>query len=187
MRRLALVLALLGTAGAQHATHSMPGKGGVATTMDMAAMNRQMVAALRPLKGRAFDVKFAQLMMDHHQGALDMAQAVTQQGKNAKVKAEAKKVIAAQRKEIALMTGWVRKWTGKVYVPTTMPMVMAGNVNYDRWFLQEMIPHHQGAVEMSKLAATRSGSSEVKKLALNIIKTQNAEIKTYQALLKTVK
>ena len=40
----------------------------------MDAMNKQMVTALKPLKGRAFDIKFAQLMMDHHQMALDMAQ-----------------------------------------------------------------------------------------------------------------
>lgn len=85
------------------------------------------------------------------------------------------------------MTGWLRKWTGKVYVPQTLPMVLTGTVNTDRWFLTEMLPHHQGAVDMSKLAAGRSGSSEVKKLALSIIRSQTAEMNTYRQLLKTVK
>lgn len=190
-RAAGVLLALLGAGSVQAQTsHAHAGHGpaaGVSTGMSMDAMNKQMVAALRPLKGRAFDIKFAQLMMDHHQMALDMARQQLASGKNARVRAEAQKVVAAQQKEIALMSGWVRKWTGKVYVPNTMPMVMTGNVNTDRWFLTEMIPHHQGAIDMSKLVPTRSGSSEVKKLALNIIGAQTAEINTYKALLKTVK
>lgn len=179
---VAQVRAQTGHAG--HAGHSM---GGVSTGMSMQAMSRQMVSALRPLRGRAFDLKFAQLMMDHHQMALDMAGQELGNGKDARVRAEAQKVITAQKKEIALMTGWVRKWTGKVYVPQTLPMVLTGTVNTDRWFLTEMIPHHQGAVDMSRLAADRSGSSEVKKLALSIIRSQTAEMNTYRQLLKTVK
>lgn len=190
MSRAALVLAALLGLGSVQAQTAHVGHGpaaGVSTGMSMTAMNKQMVAALRPLRGRAFDIRFAQLMMDHHQMALDMARQQFASGKNARVRAEAQKVIAAQQKEIALMTGWVRKWTGKVYIPNTMPMVLTGNVNTDRWFLTEMIPHHQGAIEMSKLVPARSGSSEVKKLALSIIKAQTAEINTYKALLKTVK
>ena len=187
MKRVLVVCALLGGAAQAQSGHAGHSMGGVTTGASMQAMNTQMMSALRPLKGRAFDIRFAQLMMDHHQMALDMAGQALGSGKNARVKAEAEKVVAAQKKEIALMTGWLRKWTGKVYVPQTMPMVMTGNVNTDRWFLTEMIPHHQGAVDMSKLAATRSGSSEVKKLALNIIKSQTAEMNTYRQLLKTVK
>ena len=190
---LALVLGL-GSLGAAQTASGQVGGGhaghaghGTVSGMDMNAMNRQMLGALKPLKGRAFDVKWAQLMMDHHQMALDMAGQQLRSGKNARVKAEAQKVIATQKKEIALLDGWIRKWTGKVYVPQTMPMVLTGNVNFDRWFLQGMLPHHQGAVDMSRLAPARSGSSGVKALAQSIIKTQTAEMNTYRQLLKTVK
>ncbi|MFE4367638.1 DUF305 domain-containing protein [Streptomyces sp. NPDC056835] len=45
-------------------------------------------------------------------------------------------------------------------------------------FAQGMIPHHRQAVEMADLAATRASSAEVKKLAAEIKKAQDPEIKT---------
>ncbi|MEV4969591.1 DUF305 domain-containing protein [Streptomyces scopuliridis] len=45
-------------------------------------------------------------------------------------------------------------------------------------FAQGMIPHHRQAVEMADLAATRASSPEVKKLAAEIKKAQDPEIKT---------
>ncbi|MGW7328027.1 DUF305 domain-containing protein, partial [Streptomyces sp. NPDC054840] len=45
-------------------------------------------------------------------------------------------------------------------------------------FAQGMIPHHRQAVEMADLAATRAESAEVKKLAGEIKKAQDPEIKT---------
>ncbi|WP_327304101.1 DUF305 domain-containing protein [Streptomyces sp. NBC_01298] len=48
----------------------------------------------------------------------------------------------------------------------------------DTAFAQGMIPHHRQAVEMADLAATRAESAEVKKLADEIKKAQDPEIKT---------
>jgi uncharacterized protein (DUF305 family) len=45
-------------------------------------------------------------------------------------------------------------------------------------FAQGMIPHHQQALEMARLAADRAGSTEVKDLAARIEKAQDPEIKT---------
>lgn len=45
-------------------------------------------------------------------------------------------------------------------------------------FAQGMIPHHRQAVEMAALASSRAGSAEVKKLAGDIRKAQDPEIKT---------
>ncbi|MFD3940957.1 DUF305 domain-containing protein [Streptomyces sp. NPDC058611] len=54
-----------------------------------------------------------------------------------------------------------------------------GNHNAaDVTFAQGMIPHHQQAIEMADLAATRAESAEVKKLADEIKKAQDPEIKT---------
>lgn len=52
-------------------------------------------------------------------------------------------------------------------------------------FAQEMIPHHQQAVEMAKLAATRAQSDEVKTLAADIEAAQGPEIETMTGWLKT--
>ncbi|MCY0933898.1 DUF305 domain-containing protein [Streptomyces sp. H34-S4] len=45
-------------------------------------------------------------------------------------------------------------------------------------FAKEMIPHHRQAVEMADLAPTRAESADVKKLADEIKKAQDPEIKT---------
>ncbi|MBH8563993.1 DUF305 domain-containing protein [Nostoc sp. CENA67] len=50
------------------------------------------------------------------------------------------------------------------------------DANFDLRFIDAMIPHHQGAVEMAKEAQTKSKRPEIKKLADNIIKSQNQEI-----------
>ncbi|MDP9377579.1 MAG: DUF305 domain-containing protein [Actinomycetota bacterium] len=50
----------------------------------------------------------------------------------------------------------------------------------DRGFVAEMIPHHESAVQMAKTARTRGESRFVKRLAGDIVRTQNAEITTMQ-------
>jgi uncharacterized protein (DUF305 family) len=57
----------------------------------------------------------------------------------------------------------------------------AGN-GIDRAFVAEMVPHHEGAVEMAKIAQERGERPEIKQLAAAIIKTQNAEIQTLDGL-----
>lgn len=53
----------------------------------------------------------------------------------------------------------------------------AGN-GADRAFVADMIPHHQSAVDMAKIAQERGQSPFVKQLAEDIIRTQNEEIAT---------
>jgi uncharacterized protein (DUF305 family) len=52
-------------------------------------------------------------------------------------------------------------------------------------FAQGMIPHHQQALEMAKLAADRASSAEVKDLAARIEKAQDPEIQTMSGWLKS--
>ena len=56
----------------------------------------------------------------------------------------------------------------------------AGN-GTDRAFVAEMVPHHQSAIKMAKVAEQRGESPFVKRLAASIIKTQDAEIGTMKA------
>ncbi|MDF5711189.1 MAG: DUF305 domain-containing protein [Nostoc sp. S4] len=52
----------------------------------------------------------------------------------------------------------------------------AADTNYDLRFIDAMIPHHQGAVEMANVAQEKSKRPEIKKLAAEIIKAQDKEI-----------
>ncbi|MFI1942582.1 DUF305 domain-containing protein [Streptomyces virginiae] len=63
--------------------------------------------------------------------------------------------------------------------PSTSAPAQQGDHNAaDVTFAQGMIPHHRQAIEMADLAATRAESAEVKKLAGEIKKAQDPEIKT---------
>ena len=51
---------------------------------------------------------------------------------------------------------------------------------FDKAFIDDMIPHHQGAVEMAQLVLTSTDRPELKKLAQEIIDAQTKEIKMMQ-------
>lgn len=51
----------------------------------------------------------------------------------------------------------------------------------DRAFVAQMIPHHEDAVDMAKIAQRRGSSAYVKRLADDIVRTQTAEIATLRA------
>jgi len=51
----------------------------------------------------------------------------------------------------------------------------------DRAFVADMIPHHESAVEMAKIAQDRGSSAFVTKLADDIVRTQNEEISAMRA------
>lgn len=55
------------------------------------------------------DRDFATMMKVHHQGAIDMAQMELQSGKDAKMRAMAKRIIKAQQKEIKEFDQWLGK------------------------------------------------------------------------------
>ena len=57
-----------------------------------------------------------------------------------------------------------------------MPSGMTMGQNIDQHFIVQMIPHHEGAIAMAKIALTRSKRPEVLSLANGIIEAQQREI-----------
>lgn len=77
------------------------------------AMKQSMMGGMdamqkMPMSGDP-DKDFAMMMKIHHQGALDLAQVELDQGKSPEMKAMAKSIIAAQKKEIAQFDRWLAK------------------------------------------------------------------------------
>ena len=78
--------------------------------MDMKAMmkeNNDRMASV-PMSGNP-DVDFAQMMRIHHQGAIDMAQALLRDGKDPKMLKMAKDIVEAQKKEIAELDAFLAR------------------------------------------------------------------------------
>lgn len=55
------------------------------------------------------DAAFVRAMIPHHQGAIDMAKAVLQYGKDERVKEWANQIVKAQEAEIAAMQDWLKQ------------------------------------------------------------------------------
>jgi uncharacterized protein (DUF305 family) len=56
---------------------------------------------------------------------------------------------------------------------------------FDKTFLEQMIPHHQGAVDMAKLAEVQAKHEEIKALSKNILTSQTNEINDMKTWLET--
>ena len=61
-------------------------------------------------------------------------------------------------------------------------MVMENGRYSDRAFIDAMVPHHQGAVEMAEAALENAEHDEIKQLSRNIVSTQQAEIQELKAI-----
>ncbi|WP_159843085.1 DUF305 domain-containing protein [Nocardia sp. CY41] len=78
-----------------HGGHGMPSMPGM--------MSAEQMAALRAASGPDFDRQWLTMMIDHHQGAIAMAETELADGRNAEAKGLAQAIIAAQRVEIEQM------------------------------------------------------------------------------------
>jgi uncharacterized protein (DUF305 family) len=77
---------------------------------NMQAMMHDMNAALAGKSGDDFNKAFLSEMIIHHEGAVEMAQAVLKSSKRPELIKLANDIISAQNKEIDMMKGWQTEW-----------------------------------------------------------------------------
>ena len=175
---------------AMNSNHDMSSASNQGMSEMMGQMKSDPNAASAP-----YDLQFLDTMSAHHQSAVDMAKMVDGKTDNAELKKFAAGIIADQNKEIAQMKEWREKWySGKPAAKNmemsgmmdSMKMMMGGEMkkmedakgkDFDIHFLDMMTPHHLGATVMAKEALTKAEHPEIKTLANQIIKAQEAEIK----------
>ena len=76
------------------------------STMSMADMNKE----LENLSGDAYDKAFIEMMIAHHQGAIDMAKLSPERAKHQEIKDLSLGIVSAQEKEISDMKQWQKDW-----------------------------------------------------------------------------
>lgn len=76
------------------------------SNMSMADMNKE----LEGLSGDDYDKAFIEMMIAHHEGAVDMAELSKQRSKHDDIKQLSQEIISAQEKEIADMKQWQIDW-----------------------------------------------------------------------------
>ena len=140
------------------------------------------------------EIMFAQGMIPHHQQAIDMSKMALNNGASPEIKKLAKKIIAAQGKEISQLKYWLTATKSSMTMGHDMGMggmlsksdlialkKLKGN-KFDTAFLKAMIAHHEGALEMVSML-DRTKNSEAKKIAVDIQTGQSAEITLMKKLL----
>lgn len=142
----------------------------------------------------ADDVSFAQNMLPHHQQAIELADLAPQRSTDPALLDLASAIAAAQGPEVEQMTQMLRSWgedpamdhgghaghdmtmPGMVDAATMQRLETLSGAEFDTLWLQSMIAHHQGAVEMAKAELANGENPEAKTLAQQIIDAQEAEI-----------
>ncbi len=165
--------------------------------MNNGGMNHSMAMDLGPADAN-YDLRFIDAMTPHHEGATMMAKEALQKSKRPEIKKLANEIIKAQNKEIAQLKQWRYSWYPKagskpvaydaqqkktVDMSSEQMQGMMMNMDlgekdneFDLRFINAMIPHHESAVIMAKDAVSKSKRPQIKKLAQDIISSQQAEI-----------
>ena len=166
-----------GMAGMDHSTmdHGSMGSGGMAQQMVME-------------DGEYSDRAFIDAMVPHHQGAVDMARVALENAEHREIKELSRNIISTQQAEIEELKAIKEEEFGTSNVPMeigagemeamgmTDPDELANRDPFDRAFIDAMIPHHESAIEMARVAYRESDNPEIQALAEGIVEAQQREI-----------
>ncbi|MFD6399379.1 DUF305 domain-containing protein [Nocardia sp. NPDC060249] len=146
------------------------------------------------------DVSFLQMMYPHHAQAVEMAKMVPSHTQNQQLIALAAQVEKAQAPELQQITDLLAGF-GKPAPSASeghgghdMPGMMtdaqmsslqaANGADFDRQWLEMMIAHHEGAVEMAQTELNAGVNPQSRQLATAIVADQEAEIATMRGMLE---
>ncbi|NUP58561.1 MAG: DUF305 domain-containing protein, partial [Pseudarthrobacter sp.] len=144
------------------------------------------------------DSMFARMMIPHHAQAVEMSGIIlAKPDMPAELTAVATKIKDAQAPEIGQMTGWLEAWN----VPTAMSdhsghgmsgmvddagigkLKAATGTEAERLFLEQMIGHHEGAIDMAQQEISAGKFPDALQLSHAIVEAQQAEITRMKQLL----
>ncbi|MGW7265297.1 DUF305 domain-containing protein [Streptomyces sp. NPDC054842] len=146
------------------------------------------------------DVTFAQMMIPHHEQALEMARLAPGRASDPEVKRLATKIEKAQAPEIRTMKGWLTSWNEPTAMGS-MPGMSHGSddgmmsdadmahltdmkgAGFDRMFTEMMIDHHRGAIGMAEEERKNGENADAVRTAGDIVTSQSAEVEQLKGIL----
>jgi len=144
------------------------------------------------------DVMFLQMMIPHHQQAIDISNIALKKSKDSELLALANTIIEAQTAEIVQMKTWLNgagATTDMGHSMTGMGGMLddaelsalsaASGKNFDLLWLKGMIGHHDGAIHMTTMIRDAS-NADIKVFGENVVKDQSAQIFKMNAMLKRI-
>ena len=146
------------------------------------------------------DVMFAQMMIPHHEQAIEMADMLlAKDGIDSDIVTLAEDIKAAQQPEIDQMEEWLQAWgadmgdmggmggmghdDGMMSDDYMAAFQDATGAEASRLFLEQMIEHHEGAIDMAQNEVDNGQNADAIDMAESIIDTQTAEIAQMEQLL----
>jgi uncharacterized protein (DUF305 family) len=145
------------------------------------------------------DIMFLQMMIPHHQQAIDISNIALKTSKDTELLTLAKTIIKAQTSEIVQMKSWLKNAGATMDMGHSMTgmggmlddaelstLSAATGKVFDSLWLKGMIGHHDGAIHMTQMIEDAS-NSEIKAFGENVVKDQSAQIVQMQAMLKRIR
>jgi len=157
------------------------------------------VLAAKAAPVKSADQHFIVMMVPHHDGAIAMAELARTRAKRPEITALAQQIKASQTAENAQMRRWYRQWFG-----TDVPAWTAGGMgmgmghgmghgmgmpamatslqglrtapDFDRAFIEQMVPHHRMGVMMASHAQWNTQHPELRQLQAAMVRVQSREI-----------
>ncbi|WP_055602498.1 DUF305 domain-containing protein [Streptomyces aureus] len=145
------------------------------------------------------DVMFAQMMIPHHEQALDMAELAEGRAEDPEVKKLVTAIEQAQDPEIQKMKAWLKGWgrpesaghggggghgmAGMMSDQDMKDLAAVKGKAFDRKFAELMIAHHNGAVAMAEDERKNGENPTAKALADDVVRTQSDEVAALKKVL----
>lgn len=179
-----------------------PGSPGPTTT--------PLTGSMEPSSAADLDQAFIDMMVPHHQAAIEMARIAKERATRDELRTLADEIISAQDAEVRQLREWRQAWFGSSDTPSmdAMPLMpgmdmpgmagmpMDGTMDmtvdiealrtaepFDRAFIEAMTVHHESAIEAATIAAASTDRAELKQVAAEIIEAQQREIDQMQGWL----
>jgi uncharacterized protein (DUF305 family) len=152
-------------------------------------MARQMVME----NGQYSDERFIDMMVPHHQGAIEMARIALENAEHKGIRELSRNILSSQQAEIEELKAIKQEEFGTSNVPMEMtseqmqgmgmtdPQRLANQEPFDKAFIDAMIPHHKSAIAMASVALEESDNVRIKEMAGAIVEAQEREIAQMRA------